>query len=88
MKPLRWDPEKNALLVETRGISFEAIEAAIASGCLLDILEHVNQERYPNQRLFVVRIEEYVFLVPFVEDEESIFLKTIYPSRKATRRYQ
>ncbi|MBV9388443.1 MAG: DUF4258 domain-containing protein [Chroococcidiopsidaceae cyanobacterium CP_BM_ER_R8_30] len=88
MKPFRWEPEKNTLLIATRGVSFEAIEAAIAEGQLLDVLEHPNKERYPHQRIFVVRVQDYVFLVPYVEDEESIFLKTIYPSRKATRRYQ
>jgi len=87
MKPLRWDPKKNQLLMRERGVSFDAIEVAIAEGQLLDVREHPNKERYPNQRIFVVRIEDYVFLVPFVEDEESIFLKTIYPSRRATKDY-
>jgi uncharacterized DUF497 family protein len=87
MKPFRWDSKKNQLLIGERGVSFDAIEAAIAEGQLLDVLEHPNKERYPNQRIFVVRIEDYVFLVPFVEDEETIFLKTIYPSRKATKNY-
>jgi uncharacterized DUF497 family protein len=84
-KPLRWDPKKNQLLTAKRRISFDAIEAAIVEGQLLNVLEHPNKERYPNQRIFVVRIEDYVFLVPFVENEESIFLKTIYPSLKATK---
>jgi uncharacterized DUF497 family protein len=87
MKPFRWNPKKNQLLIAERGVSFDAIEAAIAQGQLLEVLEHPNKERYPNQRIFVVRLEDYVFLVPFVEDEETIFLKTIYPSRKATKDY-
>ena len=87
MKPFQWDPAKNLSLIETRGVSFEVVEAAIADGQILDVVEHPNKERYPNQRIFIVRIEDYVFLVPFVEDEEWIFLKTIIPSRKATRRY-
>ena len=87
MKPFRWNSRKNEELIEERGMSFDVIEAAIADGNLLDVREHPNKERYPNQRIFVVRVEEYVFLVPFVEDEASIFLKTIYPSRKATKKY-
>ena len=56
-------------------------------GFLLDVLEHPNQEKYQGQKIFVVQIDEYAYLVPFVEDEREIFLKTIIPSRKATRKY-
>jgi len=82
-----WDPDKNEWLRRERGVSFEEIVFYIEQGQLLDILEHPNRRKYPNQRMFVVRIEEYVYLVPFVERGEEVFLKTIIPSRKATRDY-
>lgn len=87
MKYFDWDPTKNTSLIENRGISFEEVIVAIQDRQLLDIVEHPNRKRYPNQQLFVVLIEEYVYLVPFIEDEEKIFLKTIIPSRKATKQY-
>jgi hypothetical protein len=67
------------------GIGFEEIVFHIERGDLLDILEHPDPERYVGQRVFVVRREAYVYLVPFVEDEHTVFLKTIIPSRKATK---
>jgi len=70
-----------------RGISFEEVVFHIERGDVLDLLEHPNRERYPNQRVFVVDVEGYAYLVPFVEDESEVFLKTIIPSRKATRGY-
>jgi hypothetical protein len=70
-----------------RGIGFEEIVFHIERGDLLDILEHPNQERYGGQRIFVVRRDDHVYLVPFVEDDTSVFLKTIIPSRKATKQY-
>lgn len=82
-----WNKEKNELLKQTRGISFEEIEIAIRTGGLLDAHPHPNQKRYPKQQIYAVKIEDYVYLVPFVEDEERFFLKTIIPSRKATRKY-
>ena len=78
---------KNNLLKEERDISFEEVLTAIDEGGLLDILEHPNKGKYPHQRIFVVNTENYVYLVPFVEDEEKVFLKTIIPSRKATKKY-
>ncbi len=87
MKYLDWDDEKNQKLKEGRGISFEEIKIATESGKLLDIYLHPNQERYPDQKIMVVEIEDYIYLVPFVEDEEKYFLKTIFPSRKATKKY-
>lgn len=82
-----WDEEKNTRLKEDRGISFEQIVTHIIQGDLLLIKEHPNQERYPGQQMFVVRIDDYVYLVPFVEKDNDVFLKTIFPSRKETRRY-
>ncbi len=82
-----WSEEKNSLLISERGISFERVLMAIEEGGLLDVLEHHNPEKYRGQRLMVLQIEDYAFLVPFVEDEERVFLKTVIPSRKATQRY-
>ena len=79
--------DKSRLLKATRGISFEEIVFCIANGQLLDVVRHPNAAKYAHQRMFVVRIDQYVYLVPFVESETEIFLKTIIPSRKATRRY-
>lgn len=85
MKPFRWSVEKNALLQQERGLSFEQITVAVESEGLLDIVAHPNAERYPRQRIMVVVIDDYAYLVPYVEEEDHLFLKTIIPSRKATR---
>ena len=82
-----WDASKNEFLKQDRDVSFEDIIIAIEEGNLLDILEHHNQKRYSQQKIFVVAISGYAYLVPFIEDEEKIFLKTIIPSRKATKDY-
>jgi len=87
VKLFAWNDEKNDWLKNERKISFEEIVLAIEWGFLLDILEHPNPEKYPGQKIFVVQIEDYVYLVPFVENENEVFLKTIIPSRKATRKY-
>ena len=87
MKYFTWDNEKNEKLKRERGISFEEIVFHIERGDILDILEHPNQEKYQGQRIFVMRIEGYAYLAPYVEAEEEVILKTIIPSRKATRRY-
>jgi len=87
MKAFSWNNEKNALLQAERQISFEQVVLYIELGFLLDILEHPNQEKYKGQKVFVVQIDEYVYLVPFVETEDQVFLKTIIPSRKATKKY-
>ena len=82
-----WSAEKNERLRRERGISFEEVVFHIERGDVLDLLEHPNQKRYPGQRIFVVAVDQYVYLVPFVESEDEVFLKTIIPSRKATRQY-
>jgi uncharacterized DUF497 family protein len=82
-----WDPEKNQQLIEERGISFEEVIFHLQSDSLLDDVEHPNQKDYSHQRMYVVSIEDYVYLVPYVESENGIFLKTIIPSRKATKHY-
>lgn len=85
MKPFRWSPEKNNVLQQERGIGFERIVVAIDAGGLLDIVAHPNPEKYPRQRILIVACDGYAYLVPFVEEEEYFFLKTVIPSRKATR---
>ena len=87
IKYFEWNEEKNELLKAERGVSFEEVIMAIALGKMLDMLINRNQKKYPNQRVYVVEINKYVYLVPFVEDKEKIFLKTIFPSRKATKKY-
>jgi uncharacterized DUF497 family protein len=87
MKYFSWNEEKNELLKAERRVSFEDVVFYIEMGFLLDVLEHPNQEKYKGQKMFVVQIDDYVYLIPFVEDEREIFLKTIIPSRKATRKY-
>ena len=82
-----YSPEKNAYLKKIRGISFEEVEIAINEGGILDIIEVQNTQAHPNQRMYVVNINDYVYLVPFVEDETSIFLKTIIPSIQMNKKY-
>ncbi|MDP2134171.1 MAG: toxin [Sulfuritalea sp.] len=87
MKPFRWSPDKNGAVKAERGVSFENVVVAIESGGLLDVLAHPNQAKYPRQRVLGVACDSYVYLVPFVEVDECFFLKTVVPSRKATRDY-
>ena len=87
MKYFAWSAEKNESLKIEGGVSFEEVVFQIERGNLLDILEHPNQRRYPGQRIFVVDIGGYAYLVPFVENEAEIFLKTVIPNRKATNTY-
>ncbi|MBM4207564.1 MAG: toxin [Gammaproteobacteria bacterium] len=87
MKPFRWNHDKNETLKQERHISFEEIVLAIEADGMLDQLEHPNQEKYPNQAILVVAFEAYVYLVPYIEEPDYFFLKTVIPSRKATRNY-
>ena len=87
MKYFDWDSAKSQKLQQERGVSFEKVLIALDEGKLLGTVENPNQTRYPGQRMFIVEIEDYAYLVPFVEDEEKVFLKTIIPSRKATKKY-
>ena len=87
MKPFRWSSEKIAQLKIERGISFEQMVVAVDDGGLLDILEHPNPAKYPKQKVLVVASDGYACLVPFVEAHDHVFLKTVIPSRKATRDY-
>jgi uncharacterized DUF497 family protein len=82
-----WNIDKNEQLKKDRGISFEDIVFYISNDFVLDVEPHPDLKRYPNQRMFIINIDDYAYLVPFVEKEEIIFLKTIIPSRKATKKY-
>jgi len=87
MKIFRWDNEKNKQLKENRGVCFEQVVILMEKEDVLDIMEHPHLDKYPGQKMAVVRIDDYVYLVPYVEQNDEIFLKTIIPSRKATDRY-
>lgn len=87
MKPFRWSSEKNDLLQAERGVSFESMVVAIENGGLRDVLAHPNAQKYPHQQVLVVAHDSYAYLVPFVEEDDYFFLKTVIPSRKATRDY-
>ncbi len=87
MKTYAWNSEKNERLISERDISFEDIIVHIHLGNEVDIYDHPDQERYPGQKISVVIVEDYAFLVPFIENDEEIFLKTIIPGRKATKQY-
>ena len=82
-----FDPQKNRNLIELRGISFEEVISVLEHKGPIDIVRHHNDEKYSHQKLYVVDIRGYAYLVPFVERENEIFLKTIFPSRKATKKY-
>ncbi len=87
MKLFEWNNEKNDKLKEERGISFEDVLYYIDKGDILDIVLHPQQDKYPDQKMFIIVMENYVYLVPFIETKNLIFLKTIIPSRKATKKY-
>ncbi len=87
MKYFSWNDEKNERLKRERGVAFEEVVFHIERDELLDIVEHPNREKYKGQSMFIVNIEDYAYLVPFIETEEEVFLKTIIPSRKATKKY-
>lgn len=87
MKSFDWNKDKNIELKKVRDVSFEEVIFHIQNGDLLDVLEHPNKTKYPNQKIFVLAINEYVYYVPFVENEDSYFLKTIIPSRKLLKAY-
>ena len=87
MNIFRWDNEKNELLKRNRGVCFEQVVLLMERGEVLDTIEHPNQEKYPGQKIAVVVIDTYAYLVPYVSNNEEIFLKTIIPSRKATNQF-
>jgi uncharacterized DUF497 family protein len=87
MKAINWNSAKNEQLISSRDVSFENVVFSLQSGGLLDDGPHPNNKKYPHQRLFIVQINDYAYLVPYVENEDEIFLKTIIPSRKATKHF-
>ena len=87
MKVFRWNNEKNEWLKKQRGVCFEQVVILLAREEVLEVVEHPNQEKYPGQRIAIVKINDYAYLVPYVQDGEEIFLKTIMPSRKTTSKY-
>jgi len=87
MKLFDWNDQKNEWLKGKRGITFEDVIFHLTHDGLLDTIEHPNQKQYPGQRLFIINVDEYAHIVPFVEDDDVIFLKTIVPSRKMTKLY-
>ena len=87
MKTFNWNEEKNRWLKQERGVSFEQVVICIENGKILDIIKHPNPEKYPNQQFYIIDINSYVFIVPYVENENVIFLKTVFPSRKYTNLY-
>jgi len=87
MKFITWNKQKNEWLKQNRGICFEDILFYLDNDFLIDDVEHPNQKKYADQRMMVFYINKYIYLVPYVEDEDEIYLKTIIPSRKATKNY-
>ena len=87
MNVFRWENEKNEWLIKRRGVCFEQVVLLFEAQEILDVLEHPNKKKYPGQKIAIVRIDNYAYLVPYVQDGDDIFLKTIIPSRKATREY-
>lgn len=86
MKYYDWNKYKNEQLKEERDISFEEVLNAFDSGGLIKIIKNPNK-KYSNQKVYLVNIDNYIYIVPFVEDEEKYFLKTIFPSRQMTKKY-
>ena len=87
MKVINWNNEKNELLKLERNISFEMVALQFVQDKVLEIVKHPNKEKYSDQKMAVLNINNYIYLVPFVENSKEIFLKTIIPSRKATKKY-
>lgn len=84
----QWNEEKNALLKAERGIGFEDIVTAILEGAIIDIIQHPNKEKYPDQMIYIVEVLEYIYMIPYVHNDQEIFFKTIIPSRKMKKIYK
>jgi hypothetical protein len=87
MKYHTWSPDKNEWLKTNRKLSFESVVLALEAQDLLDIIDHPNTIKYPDQKIYVILLNDYVHLVPFIEDESTVFLKTIIPNRQANAQY-
>lgn len=86
-KYIDWNTDKNEMLKLERGISFEDVISAISDGGLIKIINHPNSVKYPIQKVMIINIDDYAYVVPFVESGDKIFLKTVYPSHNATKLY-
>lgn len=86
MKYLDWSLEKNDWLKKNRDIGFDEVAIALIEGDLLDVIDNPSKN-FPKQKVFIVKINKYIYYVPFIEDEAKFFLKTIIPSRKAKKKY-
>ncbi len=87
MRTFKWNTEKNEVLAKERGITFEEIVETIESGAKVIEVDHPNKKKYPNQRILIVDVSGYAYMVPYVQDGNEYFLKTIIPSRKATKKH-
>ncbi len=87
MSDFVWNDEKNDFLKSIRGVSFEDVVFHIQNGDVLNVIKHPHADRYPKQNIIVLNIDGYVYLVPYVKEQGTRFLKTIIPSRKATKEY-
>ncbi len=87
MKYFEWSEEKNKKLMKERNVSFEMIIICIKNGDILDKIKHPNERKYPNQYIYIIKIDDYAYAVPFVKDAKKIFLKTIIPDRRLTKKY-
>ena len=87
MPNINWSEEKNNLLKTTRDVGFEEVRKIIKLKHVLADIPHHNQDKYPNQRIFILKIHEYVYLVPYIKVKSGIFLKTIYPNSKLNKKY-
>lgn len=85
MKYIEWDPKKNERLKKERGVSFEEVVDVIFEGRVFGRIDHPNQKKYSGQKIFIIEMQEYVYVIPYVEDKEKVFFKTIFPSRKYTK---
>ena len=87
MKPTHFNKEKNELIKKTRKISFKDIIRAINNNKVIRVINHPNKKKFPNQKMYLIHINDYIYTVPYVDTKEEIFLKTIYKSRKYTKKY-
>jgi len=84
----KWNLEKNTLLKKERGVCFEDVIAQIYEDNILDIIKHPNEQKYPKQKIYIILLQNYVHMIPFVKDGNEIFLKSIAPSRKMHKLYK
>ena len=87
MKPFDWNWQKSLMLRSSRGIGFEEVVNAINEGYVLAVIKHPNSQKYRNQKIYIIKFDNYVYCIPFTESKETYFLKTIYPSRKYTKKF-